>query len=103
MLYTADGKLLAHHAAKDAADPERIKRLDDIRKWIDEVKKAKGGNEDKLFPGAARRGRLRVRRVSRDASAERPADALRWRVAAKRSYHPSAGSLPLTHGPLSFM
>ena len=49
LLYTADGKLLAHHSAKDATDPERIKRLEDVRKWIDEVKKTKGGKEDKIF------------------------------------------------------
>ncbi len=49
LLYTADGKLLSHNAAKDAVDPERVKRLDDVRKWIETVKNSKGGKDDKLF------------------------------------------------------
>ena len=50
LLCTADGKLLARTAAQDATDPDRIQRLEDTRKWIDEVKKMKGGKDDKLFP-----------------------------------------------------
>ena len=53
LLYTPDGKLLAHDTVKDAVDPERVKRLEDVRGWIENVKKSKsGGKEDGgLFGG----------------------------------------------------
>jgi hypothetical protein len=43
LLYTADGRLLAHNAPKDAADPERDARLKAVRDWIDQVKSMKIG------------------------------------------------------------
>ncbi len=50
LLYTAEGKLLAHNASKDAVDPERVKRLEDVRKWIEAVKQMKGGNGRQPVP-----------------------------------------------------
>jgi hypothetical protein len=50
LLCTADGQLLAHSSTQDAADADRVKRLEDSRTWIQEVKKMKGGKEgDNLF------------------------------------------------------
>jgi hypothetical protein len=51
LLYTADGKLLAHSAAQDAADRDRAKRVEDARKWIEEIKKAKGGKDSENWFG----------------------------------------------------
>ena len=50
LLYTADGRLLSHNAARDAVDPDRVKRLDEVRTWIKAVKDMKNGvKDDKLF------------------------------------------------------
>ncbi len=38
LLCTADGKLLAYNSAVDAADPDRIHRLEAVRAWIRTVK-----------------------------------------------------------------
>ena len=43
VLMTSDGKLLAHNAANDAPDPERVQRLKDVREWIQNVKNNKSG------------------------------------------------------------
>ncbi len=39
LLYTFDGKLLAHDAAKDATNPERTNRMKTVREWDAQVKK----------------------------------------------------------------
>jgi hypothetical protein len=52
VLLMGDGRLVAHNSAQDAADPARIKRLEEARDWIQNVKKFKGGmgNNDTPFP-----------------------------------------------------
>ena len=47
LLYTADGKLLAHSSAVDAADPDRIQRLDKVRDWLGAVRKQNAGKQTK--------------------------------------------------------
>ncbi len=46
LLYTADGRLLAHDSATDSADPERVGRLKSVREWIREVKEMKSGKDE---------------------------------------------------------
>ena len=45
LLCTADGKLVAHDSSKDATDSRRVKRLQDMRDWIQSVKSTKGGRQ----------------------------------------------------------
>ena len=46
LLYTADGRLIAHDSSRDAPDPERAKRLQEVREWIQNVKSTKGSKDN---------------------------------------------------------
>ena len=50
LIMTGDGKLLAHDSARDATDPVRVKRVQDVRDWIQNVKNNKSGGADSTNP-----------------------------------------------------
>ncbi len=50
LLLTPDGKLLAHDSANDVPDPVRVKRLQEVRDWIKDVKNSKAGGSDNTNP-----------------------------------------------------
>jgi hypothetical protein len=45
LLLMPDGTLAAHDSARDAADPDRVSRLKEVREWIHNVKNTKGGKD----------------------------------------------------------